>query len=85
MMDADWDRTDPTAAFARRTGGPVHTYRRFPYRDPGLPIESCSRPVGWAIKLGTCSSKPTGLLAVASRRALRDARCPTISEFIPGP
>ena len=58
MMDADWDRTDPTAAFAGEWV-PVYTYRRFPYRDPGLPIESCSRPVGWAIKLGTCSSKAT--------------------------
>ena len=44
MMDADWDRTDPAAAFARRIGL-VHTYRRFPYRDPGLPIEL--QPPGW--------------------------------------
>ncbi len=44
IMDAAWDRNDPAAAFVRRIGL-VHAYRRFPYRDPGLPIEL--QPPGW--------------------------------------
>ncbi len=43
-MDASWDRSDPAAAFVRRISL-VHVYRRFPYRDPGLPIEL--QPPGW--------------------------------------
>ena len=44
IMDAAWDRNDPAAAFVRRIGL-VHAYRRFPFRDPGLPVEL--QPPGW--------------------------------------
>ena len=44
ILDAAWDRNDLTAAFVHRIGL-VHAYRRFPYRDPGLPVEL--QPPGW--------------------------------------
>jgi phenylacetic acid degradation operon negative regulatory protein len=44
IMDGAWDRKDPAAALVRRIGL-VHAYRRFPYRDPGLPV--VLQPPGW--------------------------------------
>jgi phenylacetic acid degradation operon negative regulatory protein len=43
-MATRWDQEDGDAAFAQRISL-VHEYRRFPFRDPGLPADL--QPPGW--------------------------------------
>jgi phenylacetic acid degradation operon negative regulatory protein len=44
MVATRWNREDGDAAFLQRINL-VHKYRRFPFRDPGLPVEL--QPPGW--------------------------------------